>query len=100
MSTYFPHDYLWIYTSVLPFEILELVGGKWDTFQAGWERGTHLQQAVKWNIGRKQSNLQSESHQLLSTPTSYTIQNAKVPDEFPFWAWTAKIYCLEEFSEA
>lgn len=32
MSTYFPHDSLWIYTNVLPYEILELVGGKWDTF--------------------------------------------------------------------
>lgn len=28
---------LWIYTSVLPFEIFELIGGKWDTFSL-----THL----------------------------------------------------------
>lgn len=72
-----------------------------DMLQTVWGRGTHLQYAVKWNIGRKQLSLpQSEFHQLLSTSTPYTTQNAKVPGEFPLWAWTARVLLFKEFSEA
>lgn len=69
-----------------------------DTFQAVWERGTHLQQAVEWNIGRKQcSPLKSVSHQLPSTSTPYNIRNAKIPDESSFWACTTNFIVWRSF---
>lgn len=106
MSTYFPHHSLWIYTGVLPFEILELVRGKWGTcpltrfelYDKEEPLGNKLSSGV--NVGRQQSSLlQSETHHLCSTSTSYTTPNADFPDEHPFWTRAAKTW-LWKFSEA
>lgn len=102
MSTYFPHDSLWVYTGVLPFEILELVWEKWDTFPL-----THFTCMRKRNPSATSCQteywqkavcpLQSESHQLPSTSTSYNIPNARIPDESSFWACTAKTLLFDIF---
>lgn len=102
VSTYFPQDSLWIYTGVLPFEISELVWEKWDTFPL-----THFTCMRKKNPSaiscqteywqKAASPLQSESHQLPSTSTSYNIPNARVPDDSFFWACTAKTLLFDIF---
>lgn len=68
-----------------------------DMFQAVWGRGTHLQQAVKWNIGRKQWSLSK-----WVSPAPFHLHfihdpNAKVPDEFPSGHGQLGFYCLRSF---
>lgn len=96
VSSYFPHDSLWIYTRVLPFEISEPVWEKWDTFPL-----TYFTYMRKRNPSA--TSCQTEywhkaiSPQFPSTSTSYNIPNAKIPDESSFWACTAMTLLFDIF---